>query len=314
MGIFNNEIVNSMTGVVRQHQFVLKLLASFLLLAYCFNLMDFDELRQIDVRWRWFFLAWVLVLLDQVIGAYRFKVLMDPVHPLAASTHIKYYFWAGFFNSALPGSIGGDAMRIFWLKRDSISAGRAALLVIIERGIGVFTLILIAAIAAINVHLPASFTKIATALGIGLSVIFLVGAGSFLLLKRVQLKPVIASIVENFRVIASAAKMAKLLSLSLLYQVLTVTITICVGISLGIDIELGIWFFIVPLVWLITFAPISLGGLGVRELSLVYLLGAYGQPGEQAVVLGLMTFLVHLAGGLPGGVWYVYAGRHKSDR
>ena len=48
--------------------------------------------------------------------------------------------------------------------------------------------------------------------------------------------------------------------------------------STALQIDLGFWLvcIITSLSALITSVPISFGGLGVRELSFVYLLGLYG--------------------------------------
>ena len=43
--------------------------------------------------------------------------------------------------------------------------------------------------------------------------------------------------------------------------------------------------------WLITALPISIGGVGVRELSLIWLLGMFGVSSEQAVTLSLLVYI-----------------------
>ena len=43
--------------------------------------------------------------------------------------------------------------------------------------------------------------------------------------------------------------------------------------------------------WLITALPISIGGVGVRELSLIWLLGMFGVSSEQTVTLSLLVYV-----------------------
>jgi uncharacterized protein (TIRG00374 family) len=55
-------------------------------------------------------------------------------------------------------------------------------------------------------------------------------------------------------------------------------------------------------VWLITVLPISIGGLGVREAGLAYLLADFGVEFELAVAYGFLSFILQTAIGLLGAV------------
>ena len=57
---------------------------------------------------------------------------------------------------------------------------------------------------------------------------------------------------------------------------------------------------IIPLVWIITAIPLSLGGIGVREWSFVGLLSYQGVEAEKAVTLSLVLFLLTIITGLSG--------------
>ncbi len=62
--------------------------------------------------------------------------------------------------------------------------------------------------------------------------------------------------------------------------------------SLGIDVSFLAIATVTVLVWVITAVPVSFGGVGVRELSFVYLLSLQGVANEQGVALSLYCFLV----------------------
>jgi glycosyltransferase 2 family protein len=49
--------------------------------------------------------------------------------------------------------------------------------------------------------------------------------------------------------------------------------------------------FTVAMMWVITALPISIGGIGVREISLVYLLGLNGISSDQALALSAVNYI-----------------------
>lgn len=295
--------------VLKRHAFPLKVLISFGLLVYCARFIDVEQLRKLEVQWVWIAIAWALVLIDYVIGAIRFKALADVVSRLSISTHIKYYFWSGFFNAALPSSIGGDAMRMIWLRGHGVPTKAAVSLVFFERVLGLLTLILIAVFGMLMVEIPSALQALITALWLWSGVGLFAALALILILKESQLIQKPLQTTSKVFMQLGLAKCAVILGLSLFYQIITVTITIFVAKSIGLELSAAVWFFTVPLVWLLTVLPISVGGLGVREIGFVFLLGAFGQYQEQAIVLGLLSFLVYLLGGLVGGAWYVYGSR-----
>src|SRR5687768_3988757 len=70
--------------------------------------------------WRWFALCLLLVVIDRVLMAWRWIVLLraveQPPHvPLHALSRL--FFVSTFVGTFTPGSIGGDAMRVMSLTR-----------------------------------------------------------------------------------------------------------------------------------------------------------------------------------------------------
>ena len=288
----------------QKHPFPFKLLVSAGLLGYCFYLLDISVLRAISIKWQWFGLALVLILLDNIVGAVRFKTLINPITRFSLARHVKYYFWASFFNAALPTSIGGDAMRILWLRRQDVSIDSATVFVFLERLLGVAMLILIACGAALFLEIPSSLRGVlASTTKLTLSLMFF----GLVIIYWLRKLPYIRNVLNQLTGALQQLTLVTGLSLFLLtfaYQALTIMISICIAVGIGIYLDWNVWFFIVPLLWLLTVLPISVGGLGVREVGLVFFLSAYGESKEHAVALGLATFVTYLAAGVLGGIWY----------
>ena len=59
--------------------------------------------------------------------------------------------------------------------------------------------------------------------------------------------------------------------------------------------------------------PVSLGGLGVREMALAAFLDRFGVPLSQSVGLGLLWETIIVAGGGFGGIFYFLARRNISN-
>ena len=85
-----------------------------------------------------------------------------------------------------------------------------------------------------------------------------------------------------------------------------------VGRAVGIEVPLAAWFVIVPTVMLFAALPITLNGLGVRELGFVGLLGAQGIESSTATVFALLAFVGTLGFAFAGGILFL-TGRRTTD-
>jgi hypothetical protein len=63
------------------------------------------------------------------------------------------------------------------------------------------------------------------------------------------------------------------------------------------------------MVVLVVMIPVSFAGLGSREGMLVLLFTAAGEPGEEAVALGVLLFAVGIVARLPGVVGWLRQNR-----
>jgi uncharacterized membrane protein YbhN (UPF0104 family) len=79
-----------------------------------------------------------------------------------------------------------------------------------------------------------------------------------------------------------------------------------IGRDIGADISLALVSLVTIIVWVATLLPLSIAGIGVRELGFVYLLGQYGVDTAQAMMLGLFQSFVLLLFALAGLpiLWY----------
>lgn len=101
----------------------------------------------------------------------------------------------------------------------------------------------------------------------------------------------------------SPTTLASILGISLLAQVPGVLLYMALGYGLGLPISAMSWGWIRSVVVLLTVAPLSIGGLGVREGALVFALAAFGVPAHDALAVSILIFATTiLAPGVVGGV------------
>jgi uncharacterized membrane protein YbhN (UPF0104 family) len=256
----------------------------------------------------WLAAACGLVALNVVAGAVRWQFALraygaDRVPSLATATRL--YFIAFFYNNYLPGAVAGDVIR--GAVAHDVFAGRGPTaglaVVLVERALGLFALFVLLALGlvlnggVIHTHHFAIWT------GIGLA-----GSTALVLALPVarRLAPHLPDDIRDYagRVpeLSSWSAFATTGVLSLTTQAL-VTLAGWVLLRSLVPVTLAQALLIVPLAAATTFIPITVGGVGARELVYVEL----GRlmlhiSAADALAASLALWLAHLAVGGIGGV------------
>ena len=237
------------------------------------------------------------------------------------------YLIGVFYSNFLPGVIGGDAVRIgYCIQKTKCDGGTAAASVIIERAMGLVITILffLGAVAAFPVVIPFDITIPTPWAFITVLVVILVVITGYLLYKysgdlsrhSSRLVRWIANLMtsgmDTFRQIPVSGWLSILL-LSGLFQGANILGTHSFSLGIGLDVPLSVFFAVIPLVYLSTILPISLGGLGVRESVLVFLLGLYGIETTNAITLSFLVYLNQVFLGLIGGLIQLIKSMKRKD-
>lgn len=99
--------------------------------------------------------------------------------------------------------------------------------------------------------------------------------------------------------------------LSFVGQTVFVSTNYWISRSIGADINYGVFFILIPVSSIVSMAP-SIGGLGVREASLIYLFSRY-LPSERALALTVLMDVIIYLFGIGSGVWYGFRGGLKHN-
>jgi uncharacterized membrane protein YbhN (UPF0104 family) len=118
---------------------------------------------------------------------------------------------------------------------------------------------------------------------------------------------ILARLLASLREL-SVGTILLLLLLSVLCQFPAFVSAYMLGQALGIELPLVVFCVVMPVVTISTMLPISLGGLGVREGLLTFLLTRLDVAGSEAIALAFLIYLVYviiaLGGGLTQLLWH----------
>ena len=248
-----------------------------------------------------------LVLVMHVIVAWRLRLLVV-AHgvSLAGSDALAVHLASMFYKLFVPGAVGNVAVRILRLYREvGNRAGNLMVAVVVERIIVTAALCLVG--LACWALAPPPFPQTPAIVIAGcflavsiLSLILLTPASARLAhalverLDRAALSDWLEHrlfAVEPFRALPTS-RILLLVFLSLALHVLGAAVFLSLASALAIPGDLFAWGLIRAAVILVTMMPVSVAGLGVRDVSLVYLLGFYGVGGDHALALASLVFFV----------------------
>ncbi|MFM7150046.1 MAG: lysylphosphatidylglycerol synthase transmembrane domain-containing protein [Gemmataceae bacterium] len=289
---------------------LLRILGSVALIGLLAFRLDWGQLSEafLSLDYRMWLLALFVYIGAQFISSLRWQMLSEPLgFSLPFLHYVKLYFIGMFFNLLLPTSVGGDVARAWYLGAPLKRRGAALLSVLAERGSGLAMLMLMALIAAFFV--PFSLPPWIIGLLVGVGSVLMGGLLCLPMVRRMTRLPGVGNkilAVENLlRTYASRPGLiARAMFLSVLVQLASVTQMACIAQGLKLDIPFLFLAIVVPLVSLLTLLPVSLNGMGLREVGMVLLLAPIGITPAQAVTLSLLQFTTLLVASLIGALLY----------
>jgi glycosyltransferase 2 family protein len=283
----------------------IKLCVSSALLYYLFERTGLTQILRTlsNINIIAFIAAIVLYVFAQVVSTLRWKLLLP--QGIGLKKLFSLYMIGAFFNSFLPGIIGGDAVKGFYLYKTTGKVGLALASVFMDRYIGLVVLIAICAVAFPFGYQYLHGSDIEWIL---LSVILSFVLGSFLFfgLRIGQRIKHLADLYHYFYLYRNEkGTIGKALLLSVLVQFSGFSAVYILACGLGQNIPFLSILVYLPLIILISMIPISISGLGVREGAFVLFFGFIGVKPEAAAAISLSWFVSASAGSLIGLIEYV---------
>lgn len=257
-------------------------------------------LRSIPL-WLWSAVVGVFLCGHLLAAAKWWRLAVRPAGiPLGVA--VRAHFAGLVANLCLPGVAGGDVVRAGVVLRRTRQKTLLAVGSLADRVLDCLALLILAAAGALLMAGGADALR-----GVVWQMAALVTAGiggavaGLYVLRRMRLPGLLG------RASAAAGELARrpldlvvCLATSVLIQAVFVGLNVLLATAAGLTAPVAAWYCAWPLAKLISIAPVSLGGLGVREASLAALMATFGVAAAGVVAVGLVWQTVLIAGGLIG--------------
>lgn len=263
-----------------------------------------------------------LLLLLSLLCIFRWQVVMRQFgrglgFPLTA----RLFFEGLFFNQALPSTVGGDGIRIYRAFRAGLSLSAAINSVVLDRILGLTSLMLLAAVAQ-----PLFYQRVdSLAARLTFSAVFLAAIGGIVALLLLAYLPerfhswkVARGLVALSLAARQAFRTSSIFVPVTLLSIAGHLISVAVFYLLSVSLDLGVSFMdclvMVPSVLLLATVPVSVAGWGLREGATVAAFGLLGVPAGGAAAASVLFGIGMALVALPGGVlWFLNADRGTGE-
>jgi len=292
--------------------FILKLFVSGFLLYIFFSRVDTQTvltiLKQVDITL--LMIGFSVYLCIVLISTKRWSLFLPP--GIKYLKLLSFYFIGAFFNTFLPGLVGGDAVKAYYLYKHIGKGGLSLAAVFMDRYMGLTAMAGIAFVAFIGGYPYIKGSEITWVIPV-FCVAFLLGS---LILWKVnwgRIKFLSSFYTPLMEYKARKGIIFKGLFLGFAVQGIVIITVYILSISLGLQVPLISFFLFIPIITAASAVPVSIAGLGIREAGFVILFSKVGLSAEEALSLSLLMFTVICMVNLIGGIEYLRTGRPSKE-
>lgn len=312
---------------------IVRIVVATAAILWVFRDQDWQELaavfRRLHPGWFAFSLA-VFVVAQIVIGLRWWLLLRAQVIHIDISAAVRLYFLGLFYNNVMPGAVGGDLLKAWYVTKHTHRKIAGVLSVFADRVIGLVGLVLMAVttyamfvrgrILSDAGDQQTSSTRGLSQFG-GVILWGCVAAAALLAVLlihpygRARLRTVAGRAwIKGLTLLRGTREVAVVycskpwtlllvLALTFFSQTTVIVAFWLLGRNLGIEAGLRYYLVVFPVMWVVAAVPVSIAGLGVFEAGMVELFGLLaGVPAESAMVLALCQRFVWVVASLPGGL------------
>lgn len=270
----------------------LKLVLTGLALFLVFLKIDTDQLWEVTktIRWAWLIPAVLIFVLSKLFTAFRLNLYFKNINlNISEKLNIKLYLIGMFYNLFLPGGIGGDGYKVYLLNKHYQTPVKSLIQAsLLDRlgGLVAIVFLLLVLILPVDLTLPfASQIPWEILLGIAALLVFPV----FWLMQKLLFK----SFLPSFWKANGWSLAGQLAQLVCAWFILK---------SLGVTENFLSYQLVFLLSSIVAVLPLTIGGVGARELVFVYAHTYAGIDEAIAVAFSLIFFLITAMVSLTGSM------------
>ncbi len=257
---------------------LLKIGITALCLWYVTTKIDFSKAGEAIGKANWLFLLFAIIafIASKIVSAHRLNIYFRDIGiRLPGWQNVKLYWLGMFYNLFLPGSISGDAYKVILLTRKyDISYKKTMAAVLLDRFSGLLGLGLIFAVYSFFVLENKLYSMLLAAGAI-------IAVALFYFIVRRYFKVFISSFLST-------------LLLGIAVQAIQVVSIYCIMAAVDIPAHATEYVFIFLVSSVASVLPLTVGGLGIREVVFLKGAGYFGLQQETSVVISLLFYLITL--------------------
>ncbi len=306
---------------------LLRILISAAIILFLFKNIDAKSLAQVikSANKALILISSIVFLASYVLALLRWRMLLAAVGIRLPLKRVIASYSAGiFFNLFLPSSIGGDFMRSVDLSVHTKKPKEIIATVFLDRLSGYIGLVILASLSFVFGGELVREKGTVFALGIIIfillfSLLVLFNKFIYRLISRFlrssnpgNIRGLISDLHKEIHIFRHRKTIIiKNIVLSILIQAMAPLSFALLAFSLGLKVNLVYFFIFIPIIGAITLLPISIGGLGLRDLTTIYFFGKVGIAKDIAFAMSLLNFSFILVFGILGGLLYVFTVHYR---
>ncbi|SIS93270.1 lysylphosphatidylglycerol synthase transmembrane domain-containing protein [Belliella pelovolcani] len=283
---------------------LLKLTLTGLAVFLVFRKVDTNELGLIlkSASPIWLFFAFLLFLLSKILTAFRLNLYFKNIGiQLSEKKNIILYGIGMFYNLFLPGGIGGDGYKVYLLNKHFKTPVKQLVQASLLDRLGglvaiIFILLGLILIVEININLIPALPISA----ISIILLLITYPVFFLIHKFIFPKFTPSFLAANLYSIGG--------------QIAQMVAAYFILIALGIDQKILEYQFVFLCSSIVAVLPLTIGGVGARELVFIYSHEYIGIDKNAAVAFSLIFFIISAITSLFGSFLKIDLGKSKKDK
>ncbi len=278
-----------------------------------------------SVSWAWYLPVFLLFIVNVMIRAYRWYVLLDVLQSQVSYIRLVYLYFVGFFfDNFIPSGFGGDIVKVLSLHQGDSRGTDALSSVLADRLTGFIGSSFIALLALIwnsiwerrgqsaSLSLPPVILVSTALVSLGVPLGFLILRQSDPLSLLATHLPLVKPIVEHDK-LQRLVQTIRCYPFSTLGQALLINLPFTINLvfikygiakALSVQVPFHLFPLFVPLISVINVLPLSFNGLGMREGAYQLLFVPAGVSSAGAIAMSLAFYFLRVGTGLIGGLLY----------
>jgi len=309
----------------KKFSLLIKILFTLSLFYIIFKKLNLNEFYPIFFKINPYYLIILPILwgLSILLSGYKWNLILSHYKLNIAYKEAFNLYWIGsFFNNFLPSSFGGDGYKLYALnKKFPNKKGQILSSMVLERGIGFFTLILTMLIFGSFFISKIFSNPLLFSIYFGSFISTLILVIIFICFSNFEIERefknyFLNKIVKLYNILVSF-KDKKILMESMIISLIFILISVfsfwCYFKAFNYEISFLLLLFLIPLIQFSELVPFTINSLGIKEGLAIYLFYMFSIHTEVVLAVYVIARILSLMFTSSGGLAYIYYDPEKKD-